>query len=106
VEHRKTTTKSFIEKIPVLYFEKGKLNKCVKYFVRVLIKHGIPQRRNFAFLMKSKRRSQREDKPVVSRIFTIFEKCRVINAVQFRIRSHQTMDISKQSLGIPSAARY
>jgi hypothetical protein len=33
----------------VLYFEKGELSKYVKYFVRVLIKHGIPQTKTLFF---------------------------------------------------------
>jgi hypothetical protein len=49
VKHTKMTTRSLIEKILVLYFEKGELSKCLKYFLRVLIKHGIPHTRNFAF---------------------------------------------------------
>jgi hypothetical protein len=96
-----------MEKIPVLYFEKGELSKCVKYFVRILIKHGIPQTRNFAFFTKSKRRSPRKNEQMVSRISMIFkEKHRVLYGTQFRIGSYQTMGILKQLLGIPSAARY
>jgi hypothetical protein len=47
VKHSKLATKSLIGKITLLYFEKGELNKDVKYFMRVLVKHGIRQIKTF-----------------------------------------------------------
>jgi hypothetical protein len=41
-------SESLTGKIRVLYCEKAELSKGVKYFMRLFIKHGIPQTRNLA----------------------------------------------------------
>jgi hypothetical protein len=64
----------------VLYFEKGELNKGVKYFVRVLIKHGIPQTKHFVF--------DEIEANDITNIYNFQRKHRVIDGVQFRIGSH------------------
>jgi hypothetical protein len=47
---KKLTTQSIIEKVPLLYFEKGGLSKCLKYFAHVLDRNGIPETRSIAFV--------------------------------------------------------
>jgi hypothetical protein len=47
---KKLTTQSIIEKVPLLYFQKGGLSKCLKYFAHVLDRNGIPETRSFAFI--------------------------------------------------------
>jgi hypothetical protein len=46
----KLTTRSIIENIHFLYIEKGDFSNCLKYFVQVLSKYGIPETRRFLFV--------------------------------------------------------
>jgi hypothetical protein len=90
----------------VLYFDKGELSKCVKYFVGVLIKHGILQTKDFVFSEIESASAATTRPNGIMNIYNFQRKRRVIYSVQFRIGSHQIIGISKQLLGIPGVSRY
>jgi hypothetical protein len=50
VKPTKEATKSIIEWLVLLYYERKELSGSSKYFVRVLVRNGVPQTCDFRFL--------------------------------------------------------
>jgi hypothetical protein len=50
VKPTKEATKSIIERLALLYYERKELSGSLKYFVRVLVRNGVPQTRNFRLM--------------------------------------------------------